>query len=117
MANKKFTVLIIIFVTLLAAIAQILIKSSLNNFEFTNIFGNYSFLTGIFLYFVATISFLFLLKQNEISVIFPLLTLSYVWITVFSIFILKEELSYGRLFGTFFIIFGAAFLLKERKKL
>ncbi len=103
---------------LLGAIAAFSLKKSIHKFEkitslkllILNFFKS-GMILGVFLYFIAALGSIFLLKYLDVLVFFPLSSISY----VFSLFIgnifLKEKITRFKLAGIVLIILGAIILV------
>ena len=104
-----------ILCTLLTGLGQFFLKSGMGVFEFSTLFANYNLILGVFIYGLATICFLLALQKGDLSVVFPLVTLSYIWVALVGYFWLGESLTGFRLLGIFFIGSGAFFLGKGAK--
>ena len=70
-------------------------------------------IVGIILYGFATILWLSVLSKNELSYIFPIMSLSYVLVLIPSYFIFREDISISRLVAIFVIMIGVALLIKS----
>lgn len=100
--------------TFLAAIAQVLGKYA------TNALGEHpslgTILTDIPLYgFLATygigaILMITALKHGELSVLYPLISLSYVWVAILSYFLFAENMNSMKLAGITVIMLGVGVL-------
>ena len=63
-------------------------------------------LLGLALYGVGTILWLFALKQLDLSLAYPFVGMSFLFVLVFSIAFLQEPFSLNRFVGTIVIVFG-----------
>jgi uncharacterized membrane protein len=63
--------------------------------------------TGCLFYFVATILWIKLLSTEELSKLYPLQSLCYVFGIILSFVFLKENLSFNKIIGSIFIVCGA----------
>lgn len=110
--NLKYPILLMIFCTILTALGQYFLKKGVSYFQlsFISIFTNYYLLLGVFIYALATILFLLALSKGELSIIFPLVTLSYVWVALAAYFLLGETLGIFKVLGILSIGGGAFFL-------
>lgn len=70
-------------------------------------------IAGVVLYGLATILWLSVLSKNELSYIFPIMSLSYVLVLIPSYFIFREDISISRLVAIFVIMIGVALLIKS----
>ena len=67
---------------------------------------NKNLIIGLFLYGVSSIFYLLALKLGSVSYIYPLSSLSYVWILLWSKLYLNENISMKKIYGVILIIFG-----------
>ncbi len=103
-AKRRQAVLIILAGTLLVAVAQMLIKSGANRLAESGHTG----LIG--LYAVFAVMMIYSLKHGEMSVLFPLISLGFVWVTILSVFIFHESMSPLKGAGIAIIVAGVAVL-------
>ena len=80
---------------------------------FRDFFTNWWFLASGLSMAGASIIWFYLLKHNELSLIYPLISISYVFGTLAAIYIFHENVSATRWIGIVFIMIGAAFLVKS----
>jgi uncharacterized membrane protein len=93
--------------TWFGALGAFLIKKSLN--RFTNIFSifkNKLIYLSFILFGFGFLIYLFLLKASDVSYLFPITSLTYVWSTFLSIKFLHEKLNFRKVFGILLIIIG-----------
>ncbi|HHY28620.1 MAG TPA: hypothetical protein GX523_18130 [Desulfitobacterium dehalogenans] len=67
-------------------------------------------LSGLLVYAAATVIWLYLLAQNELSMLYPLQSLCYVAAAFVAMFVFQENLPLTRWFGLSLIIAGAYFV-------
>ncbi|MEW5896858.1 MAG: EamA family transporter [Nanoarchaeota archaeon] len=65
---------------------------------------------GIFLYGISALIFIYALRFGELSVLYPLAGLSYIWTSLLSIKFLNEEINLYKWLGIFLIILGVIFI-------
>jgi uncharacterized membrane protein len=70
------------------------------------IFKNYEIIIGFLLYGGSTIPFIAALKFGELSFVYPLTALSYVWVTILSKKYLNEKITKNKVFGILLIMLG-----------
>jgi drug/metabolite transporter (DMT)-like permease len=105
--------LLIIFACILIALAQIIFKKSLPNFELKissviSVLLLPNIILGLFLYFLALLIYLYSLSKLQLSLAYPFLSFSFIFVTIFSIILLKEKITMKRAIGILFIIIGVA---------
>lgn len=110
-------ILIIILVlgcALLGATGQILFKLSSDNFSFNPLswFKNIYFLLGITLYGLSAVLFVWSLKYGDVSLLYPIIATSYIWVTIFATLILNEEFPGIKWIGIILIITGIYVITK-----
>jgi multidrug transporter EmrE-like cation transporter len=115
--------------TLIGAVAQILLKKGTEElgthitlgqvahdpslfFKFAlGIVTNSKLFTGYALYGVNTFLMALALKGRELSRLYPIIALTYVWVTALSLFVLPgEHLNWFRIVGISFIVAGVSIL-------
>ncbi|MBD3164850.1 EamA family transporter [Candidatus Woesearchaeota archaeon] len=112
MKTKIWAIILMILVTFLTSSAQIFYKIGANKleFRFISIITNYSLLIGIFLYMAGAILMITAFKGGELSVLYPIVATSYIWVGLLSYFIFNESLNVYRWIGIFSIFFGVVFV-------
>jgi len=112
MKTKKWALALMIIITFIFTIGNSMLKRAADNFSWdimASIFNVY-LIGGLFLVFVGGILFIIALKHGELSILYPIISLSFVWVALFSHFIFGELLYLWQYFGIFIIILGVAFL-------
>lgn len=99
--------------TLLGAAAQILLKTGANQLAHPSILAmvtNLSLLGGLSLYGVSTLLLVLALKDGELSMLYPVIALTYVWVTLLSLFIFHDRVNPVKMAGIAIIVIGVAIL-------
>jgi len=105
------SVLITVGAAFLVALSTVLLKKCAHRLTLWNWFRDGLFVLGLFLYGLGNILFIFVLRNNELSVVFPLTSVQYVFATVMAHAHLKEKITRTLLVGICFIIVGSALVL------
>jgi uncharacterized membrane protein len=71
---------------------------------------NFKLFCGYVLYGVMTFLMALALKGRELSRLFPIIALTYVWVTMISVFLLGEHMNFFRSIGIAFIVCGVSVL-------
>jgi len=100
----------ILLSTIIGSLGALLIKKvSLKEFwKFRWI--NFNFIFGLFLYGLSSIFYLLALRLGNVSFIYPLLSLSYIWILIWAKLFLKENISKTKIYGIFLIVLGVVII-------
>ena len=71
---------------------------------------------GLACYGLSTILLVLALRYGELSVLYPIIALTYVWVTILSVGFLGETLNVYKVLGLVFIVAGVAVLGRKDKK-
>lgn len=102
--SKKGVIWLVLFTTVVLSFGQIFLKSASNFAE--PAYLNYFALIGIFLFGLSGLLMVICLKFGELSVVYPFLATSYVWVALFSIYFFKETVGTLAWLGIFAILVG-----------
>jgi drug/metabolite transporter (DMT)-like permease len=102
----KRAVWLVILSTILTTAAQLFYKVGASNLP--NVLSNWPLIIGFSLYCLAALFIIWALRFVELSVAFPLLATSFVWVSLLSVFVFGESLSVINWFGVFLIACGVA---------
>ncbi len=103
--------------TILGAAAQILMKTGANQMTpgLLGILSNMPLLGGYTLYGMSTVLLVLALKDGELSLLYPVIALTYVWVTGLSFLIFHDTVNPIKLAGIVIIVIGVAVLGKGGK--
>jgi|SRR3989338_8856257 len=112
MALPAMSVLMVVSATFLTAVAQLLLKlgATASGFYIGTFPLNLDIAGGFITYFIAAGLFFLALRKGHLSLLYPLWSLSFVWVFFVSIFILGESVSLYNWIGILFIIVGVSFI-------
>jgi multidrug transporter EmrE-like cation transporter len=111
--GKHTPLLFIIFSTLFASIAQIIWKFAANSLPTLAqlSLSNLTLLTaGFILYSIAALFMIFALRSGELSIIYPIMATSYVWVSLLSPLFFPDFLNVWKIVGVSLILFSVALL-------
>jgi drug/metabolite transporter (DMT)-like permease len=102
--------LIVIFVlgTIIGAYGSVYLKLGAKDFNLNLIkqLRNKNIILGLFLFAFSTILYVLLLKTERLSLLYPLTSLGYIWVSLLSVALLKEKMSIYKWMGIACIIAG-----------
>jgi drug/metabolite transporter (DMT)-like permease len=75
---------------------------------------NAGLFAGLSLYGVFTLLLIFALRDGELSVIYPIIALTYVWVAFLSVVLFHEQLNPFKACGVIVIVLGVAILGRGR---
>lgn len=96
--------------SLLGAVGTTLIKKGTGQHSFFQIFRTPFFWWGFFLIVLSTLLYFVALRQEELSVLYPLASLTYVWTTFLSVKYLGEHMNSWKWLGLSGIVLGVVFV-------
>lgn len=110
--TKPWAIGLMLLTTLLTSTAQVFYKKGVPalKFDFISLITNYNLLIGLSLYVVGAVLMIIAFKGGELSVLYPIVATSYIWVGIFSYFIFSESINLLRWIGIFSIFFGVVFI-------
>jgi multidrug transporter EmrE-like cation transporter len=98
--------------------AQFLIKTSANqmaSITIESLLTNWALWGGLALYGISTGLLILALRDGELSLLYPVISLTYVWVTVLSVTVFDERLTMAKAVGISIIVLGVGLLGKGRE--
>lgn len=77
---------------------------------------NLPLFSGYCLYGISTVLLVLALRKGELSVLYPIISLTYVWVLLLSAFIFHENLNFWKLAGVMTIVTGVGILGRDSRK-
>jgi len=102
--------MLVLSASLLGAIGAILLKKGVHGTSGSEFFFHPLFLSGAFLFVLSNAFFIPALKNAPLSVVYPFVSLSYVWVALMAALFLNERITKSKIIGIFFIILGVALI-------
>jgi drug/metabolite transporter (DMT)-like permease len=112
------SILLVFLCTLIGASAQIFFKLGAEQIAKPTpiqILLNPSLFLGYALYGISTALLVLALRKGQLSILYPIISLTYVWVTLLSMIIFKETLNISKLVGLAIVVAGVAVLGKGAK--
>ena len=111
-ASRRKSVLLVFACTIVGAAAQLLMKVGMTHFrlDLVAILTNYPLIAGYTLYGVNTLMLVLALREGELSMLYPIIALTYVWVTLLSYILLSEQPNVFKNVGIATIVIGVAVL-------
>jgi drug/metabolite transporter (DMT)-like permease len=123
LSHRQRSVLLVAMCTVFGAAAQMLIKAGANQLPHVvgvlpNVLAmatNLELVAGYSLYGISTVLLVVALKHGELSLLYPVIALTYVWVAILSIMVFHEDMNPLRAAGVIVIVIGVAILGKESR--
>ncbi len=90
--------------------------NQLNHLDPIRIVTNLPLLAGYSLYGINTLLLMLALRDGELSVLYPIIALSYVWVAILSIYFFEDRMNPWKISGIFLIIAGVTILGRSGRK-
>ena len=109
---RKKSIALVFCCTILGAAAQILMKSGANHMTpgLMGLLTNLPLFCGYACYGLSTVLLVLALKDGELSLLYPVIALTYVWVTGLSFLIFHDTVNPLKLTGIVIIVIGVAVL-------
>jgi drug/metabolite transporter (DMT)-like permease len=108
--KRQHKIYLMLVTTFIASTGQLLLKVGVDSFNSQGFFRNYYLFSGIALYAFAAVLFLIALRHIDLSVAYPIISLSFVWVALLSMQFLGEQISFLQWTGIFSILLGVSFI-------
>jgi multidrug transporter EmrE-like cation transporter len=107
-ASRRKSIILVCACTILGTLAQVLMKTGMDHFKLEPmaLLTNLPLVAGYVLYGVNTVMLVMALREGELSVLYPILALTYVWVTLVSYIRLHEPPNIYKNLGVMAIIAG-----------
>lgn len=105
---RAWVIALVVLCSVLGAVAQVLLKRGSDNFELNikHLITNYCLLLGVVLYGLAFVLYLFALRFGNVTQLYPIISLSYVWVMLLAWQWLDESINIFKIIGSLIIIVG-----------
>ncbi|MCJ7816552.1 MAG: EamA family transporter [Candidatus Aenigmarchaeota archaeon] len=107
---RFWVIALVIFCAMLGGMGQIFMKQGMDKFAIKTLLTNYVLIGGVGLYGIAFVLYLFALKFEHVSLLYPFISLSYIIVMVLSGWILKEPISTQMYLGAIAIVGGVSLI-------
>jgi multidrug transporter EmrE-like cation transporter len=115
--KRQRSVLLVFACTVFGAAAQTLMKLGANTLTYptltqtlTAMLTNVPLMTGYCLYGISTLLLIMALRHGELSLLYPVIALTYVWVSILSVLVFHEHMGALKLMGIATIVCGVAVL-------
>ncbi len=112
--TKRWAIGLVVVCTLFTSFAQIFYKFGANKLSFNliSVITNWPIIIGIILYGTAAVLLIIALKAGEVSVLYPIIATSYIWVSLLSMYFFGDIINLYKWIGMIFIFFGVILVAK-----
>jgi len=111
MKTRLLAIVLVLFSTLFASSGQILVKMGANKLalDLVGFLTNFELFFGYGLYMVGAVLLVVSLRWGELSVLYPIYALNFIWVSVMSpIFFAQDTMSPVKWLGVFIVVVGVS---------
>jgi len=118
METKKWAIGLVFVCTFFTSIAQVFYKFGADrlSFDIINIISNWPLILGMIIYLTAAFLLIIALRAGEVSVLYPIIATSYIWVSLLSRYFFNDVISFYKWMGMVFIFFGIILVAKGGRK-
>ena len=119
MTTKTWAIALMVLCTAFTSAAQVFYKFGADKLEFNllSLITNLPLIMGMVLYVLGAVIMITAFKGGEVSVLYPIVATSYMWVSLLSIYFFNENLNIFRWIGIFAIISGIILIsISSREK-
>ena len=120
--KQRRALLLVLCCTVFGAAAQVLIKTGATHLAHPSLLTaalgmvtNKFLFCGYSLYGISTILLVIALKDGELSITYPVIALTYVWVAMLSYFLMHESMGLYKIIGISLIVTGVAIVGKAKR--
>lgn len=108
MDKKNYAIFLVLLTTLLTSTAQLFYKYGIVSvsFDFLSMVLSWQIIFGIFLYAVGAVILIIALRYGEVSVLYPIIATSYIWVSIGSSAFFNEIMNMWKWLGVSAIVVG-----------
>ncbi len=112
MALRFISIALVMVASLIGAFGAIMLKKGSADVHrnLKTVFLNWKLYIGGVCYAVSTVLFIIALRDSDLTVLYPLVATTYVWISIFSIKFLGEKMNYWKWLGIVSILAGVSLI-------
>ena len=107
------SIILMLLSSVLAALGQLSLKFGSMKLErrINKLLKNYTLLIGVILYGMAALANIIALRGAELTILYPIASLNYVWVSFLSMKFLKENMNIYKWAGVALIVVGVSVIL------
>ncbi|MFH0859829.1 MAG: EamA family transporter [Candidatus Altiarchaeota archaeon] len=111
MKAQLTSILMVLFATVLGALGSLYLKLGSGRLTLNlKVLYNREIWYGVILYAVSSVIFIIALRGGELSVLYPFVASSYIWVCLLSVKVLKERMNVQKWAGIAFIVLGVSLI-------
>lgn len=104
--------LLVFLASLIGSIGAVFLKSGSHRLHWNlrSLILNYHLAAGVGFFLLSSYFFVLGLRKGELTILYPLVSLNYIWILLWSRIFFKEPFTRNKVFGLVLILVGVCFI-------
>ena len=111
MKTPVSSIVLVLFASFLGSFGAVFLKMGADRLGgLAKLFTNYWLATGIVLYLVSSVFYMMGLAQGELTILYPMVSIGYVWALLWARLFFKEQFTVAKVGGLAMIVAGVALI-------
>ncbi len=112
MSTPFHSILLVLFASCIGSFGAVYLKAGSGKLHggIKYLFLNWRLALGVVLFLISSVFYVLGIKQGELSVLYPLVSLSYIWALLWARLFFKEPFTARKIYGLVLILAGIAFV-------
>ena len=113
MTTSRKSIIFVLLSTVFASVGQVFVKKGADilSFDVMSLITNYALFFGLSLYLVGAALLIVSLRNGELSVIYPIYALNFIWVGLMSpVFFSSDQMTHIKWLGLILVVLGVAFV-------
>lgn len=112
MAAALWAIALVMLATLVGGFGPILLKKASRRrlSSIKSLLTNSYLIVGVCLYGIATVLFIAALRGGDVSTLYPFVSITFIWVSLLSVKILKEKMTFLKWAGIALIMLGVSMI-------
>ena len=106
---ELWAIALVIMGGLFGSLGPIYLKKG-SSMSFKHFYKNYNLVWGLMFYGIGTVLFIPALKGGELSILYPIVSIMYIWVSLLSVKMLGEKMNKIKWIGILLIIIGVSLI-------
>ncbi len=108
--TSLFSIILVNIANVLGAIGALFFKMASDTIKLNNFFRSRKLMLGVFMYFASAVIYIIALKNGDLTILYPMVATVYIWVSLLSLYVLKEKMNVYKWLGILAILVGVSFV-------
>ena len=108
--TSLFSIILVNIANVLGAIGALFFKMASDTIKLNNFFRSRKLMLGAFMYFASAVIYIIALKNGDLTILYPMVATVYIWVSLLSLYVLKEKMNVYKWLGILAILVGVSFV-------